>query len=115
VTNRTTLGTFIAPGYRRELYLGEDPQTALPLSLVTSFQWFTWAGRTSDLSSRLILSPVLNISGRCLVYFDASFTHELLKDFHIKIGVNQAFDSKPPGDANKNDISLRTAVGWKFN
>lgn len=113
-THRTSLGMFVAPGYRREFYVDEDPQTAVPLALVTDFQWFTWSGRTSDISSRLTISPVLNFAGRWLIYFDASLKHELLSDFNIKIGVNQAFDSKPPGDANRNDFSLLTSVGWEF-
>lgn len=113
-THRATLMAFVAPGYRRERYVNEDSQTAVPLSMVMDLEWFTWSRRSSDLSSRLSIAPVLNIAGRWLVYFDASLKHELLKDFYLKIGINQASDSKPPGDAKKHDISLSTSLGWAF-
>ena len=31
----------------------------MPLALVTDFEWFTWAGLSTDLSSRLTVAPVL--------------------------------------------------------
>lgn len=113
-TNRTTVGSYIAPGYRRERYVDQEAQTALPLSVVTDVQWFTWAGRTSDLSSRLVISPVLNVAGRWLIDFTLSYRQEIVKDLTFKFGINEAFDSSPPGTSNTNDLSFSTALGWEF-
>ena len=113
-TNRVSLTTWVGPFFRRELYLDEDPRNTVPLSAVTDFQWFSWSGLSTDLSSRLTISPILNNSGRWQIRFNARLKQELLSLLYLTVGINEVFDSNPPGDANKNDFSLTTSLGWSF-
>jgi hypothetical protein len=113
-TNRVYLTTWIGPFYRRENYEGEDPRTAVPLALATDFELFSWAGLSTDLSSRLVVAPVLNDAGRWQINFTAQLKREILNNFYLTIGVSEYFDSDPPTDANKNDFSLNTSFSWTF-
>jgi putative salt-induced outer membrane protein YdiY len=113
-TNRVILTTWIGPFYRREIYEGEDPRTAVPLALATDFELFSWAGLSTDLSSRLVVAPVLNDAGRWQINFTAQLKREILNNFYLTIGVSEYFDSDPPTDANKNDFSLNTSFSWTF-
>jgi hypothetical protein len=108
------LTTWIGPFYRRENYEGEDPRTAVPLALATDFELFSWAGLSTDLSSRLVVAPVLNDAGRWQIDFTAQLKREVLNNLYLTIGVTEYFDSSPPTDANKNDFSLNTSLGWTF-
>jgi hypothetical protein len=113
-TNRVSLTTWFGPFYRRENYTGEDPRTAVPLALATDFELFSWAGLSTDLSSRLVVAPVLNDAGRWQIDFTVSLKRELFNNFYLDIGITEYFDSRPPTDANTNDFSLNTSLSWKF-
>lgn len=113
-SNKVLLTSWIGPVFRKEKYTGEDSRLAIPLSLVTDFEWFTWAGLSTDLSSRLTIAPVLNDAGRWQINFTANLKRELFNDLYLTIGVTESFDSSPPVDANKNDFSLNTSLGWTF-
>jgi len=96
-THRVQLTTLIGPFYRRESYVGEDERTTVPLSVVTDFQWFSWAGLSTDLSSRLRISPVLNDWGRWQISLHARLKRELLSLLYLTVGLNEIFDSNPAG------------------
>ena len=113
-THRVSLITWIGPFYRRESYVGEDERTTVPLTVATDFQWFDWAGLATDLSSRLRIAPVLDEWGRWQISLVARLRRELLSLLYLTVGFNEIFDSRPPGDANKNDFSLTTSLGWTF-
>jgi hypothetical protein len=84
----------------------------VPLAFARDFELFSWAGLSSDLSSPLVVAPVLNDAGRWQIDFTVSLKRELFTDFYLTIGVTEYFDSDPPTDANKNDFSLNTSLGW---
>lgn len=113
-TSRMFLSTWIGPFIRRENYAGQDPRTAVPLALVTDFELFSWAGLSTDLSSRLAVAPVLNDAGRWQIDFTVMLSRELFNDFYLDIGITEYFDSSPPTDANTNDFSLNTSLSWTF-
>jgi hypothetical protein len=114
LTNAVTLGTWIGLYYRTERYTGADARNTIPLSLTTDLQWFTWSGLSTDISSRLVISPILNDSGRWQINLTASLRRELLSNLYLNIGVTEIYDSKPPSDVNKNDFAFTTSLGWTF-
>lgn len=113
-TNRVMLGSWIGLYYRTEQYEAEEVRTTIPLSLTTDFQWFVWSGLSTDVSSRLVISPILDDSGRWQITFVTSLSRELVSSLYLSIGVTEIYDSRPPTDANKNDFSFTSSLGWTF-
>jgi hypothetical protein len=113
--NRMELGTILTIGYNEERFTGEEARNTLPLGLITDFQFFNWSGLSTDLSSRLSIQPVLNDRGRWRIGFSANLTQEILNLLYLRIGVVEEYDSQPPSaDANKNDFSITTSLGWTY-
>jgi len=113
-SNKVVLGTWIGLNYRKERYVDADAQSVVPLSLTTDFEWFTWTGMSTDVSSRLVVAPILNDDGRWRINFTASLRREILSNLYLNFGVSEIYDSKPPADANKNDFSFTSSIGWSF-
>ena len=113
-SNRVNVAAWVAPAIRRENYENIDPRAAYPLMFVGDFQLFSWAGMSTDLSSRLTVAPVLNDSGRWQINFTANINRELLNQLYLTVGVTEIYDSSPPTDTNKNDFSLTSSLGWTF-
>lgn len=114
LSNTVTLGAWIGIYYRTERYTDNSARSTMPLSLMTDFQWFSWAGLTRDVSSRLAIAPVLNDQGRWQISFTANAKRELLSFLYLNLGIREYFDSKPPTEANKNDFSFTTSLSWTF-
>jgi hypothetical protein len=58
---------------------------------------------------------VINQSGRWRIGFNVSVSREIVKDFYLRLGVSEDYDSKPPTvDAEKNDLSINTSFGWTY-
>lgn len=115
VNNKMELGTLLAIGVNRERFDDEPTRTTVPLGLVTDFQFFNWSGLSTDLASRLSIQPVLSDWGRWRITFNASITQEVLNQLYLRVAVDEAFDSRPPAvDANKNDFTITTSLGWTF-
>lgn len=114
LSNKVNLATWIGLYYRTERYTDNEARNTIPLSLTTDFQWFTWSGLSTDLSSRLIVSPILNDAGRWQITFTTNVKRELLSHLYLNIGITEYYDSKPPTDANKNDFSFTSSLGWTF-
>ena len=109
------LGSALMIGYNREKFTGEEANNAVPLGLLTDLQLFNWTGMSTDLSSRLVIAPVLNNQGRWRISFNANLSQEVVSDLYLRIGVVEEFDSKPPSvDANKNDLHITTSLGWTY-
>ena len=113
-SNKVVLGTWIGLNYRKELYVDSDARSVVPLSLTTDLEWFTWTGMSTDVSSRLVVAPILNDDGRWRINFTASLRREILSNLYLNFGVSEIYDSKPPADANKNDFSFTSSIGWSF-
>jgi hypothetical protein len=67
--------------------------------------------KTTEISSTLTISPILNDQGRWQISWLAQFKRELLNNFYLNIQINEYFDSRSPGEANTNDLSLVTSLG----
>ena len=114
-TSRLSLATALALQFTRERFTGEETRTTVPLGLLTDFQFFNWSGLSTDVSARLTIQPVLNNSGRWQITLYANLRQEVLSNFYLTVGVNEVFDSEPPAvDANRNDLSITTSLGWTF-
>ena len=111
-SNRMAFTMWLGLNVRTERYADQSSRITLPLSLTTDFQWFVWSGMSTDLSSKLVISPILNDAGRWQISWTASLNRELVNSLYLNIGVTEIFDSQPPTDATKNDLSFTSSLGW---
>ncbi len=114
-SNKVTLTSGLGLSYARERFTDEDGDNAVQGLLLTDFEFFSWGGLDTDLSSQLAIIPVLNQSGRWRIGFKLSLSRELVHDFYLSVGVQEQYDSQPPTeDFENNDFSVNTSFGWSF-
>ncbi len=114
-SNKVNFALLGGISYAREKFADTEPDNSVPAYAGVDFQYFSWGDLDTDLSSRLIIMPVLNQSGRWRISFVTSFKREVVKDFYFNVSLNEFYDSQPPSaTANKNDLSLTTSFGWSF-
>lgn len=114
-TNKVVLGIAAGGGYSREKFTGEDPDNLAEAFLMTEFRYFSWGNLDTTLTSQLMVTPVLNQSGRVRLGFDTSFNREIVNNFNFNLSLQETFDSQPQSTtAAKNDITLSTGFGWSF-
>ncbi len=114
-SNKVNFALLGGISYAREKFTDTEPDNSVPAYVGADFQYFSWGDLDTDLSSRLVVMPVLNQSGRWRISFVTSFKREVVKDFYFNVSLNEFYDSQPPAeDANKNDLSLTTSFGWSF-
>jgi hypothetical protein len=115
LNNRMELGTLLAVAINSERFADEPAGRSVPLGLITDFQFFNWSGLSTDLSSRLAIQPVLSDWGRWRISFSADITQEILNQLYLRVGLSELYDSRPPlADANQNDFTVTTSLGWTF-
>lgn len=114
-SNKVELSWGAGLSYARERFSDQDGDNVLQGLLLTDFEFFSWGGLDTDLSSKLAVIPVLSQSGRWRIAFETSLSREIVSNFYLSVGVHEQFDSKPPAeDAEKNDFSVTTSFGWSF-
>jgi hypothetical protein len=114
-SNKVVLLSGLGLAFARERFTGQEADNAVQGLFMTDFEFFSWGELDTDLSSQLLVIPVLNQGGRWRISFSTSFSREIVSDFYFKVSINEQFDSQPPTeDTEKNDLSLTTSFGWSF-
>ncbi len=114
-SNKVIFLSGLGLAYGREQFSGQEADNVFQGTILTDFEFFSWGGLDTDLSSQLIIIPVINQGGRWRISFVTSFKREIVKDFYFNVSINEQFDSQPPTeDTEKNDLSLTTSFGWSF-
>ena len=114
-SNKVILLAGLGLSYARERFTGQEGDNAFQGIILADFQFFTFEGKTSDLSSELLVFPVFNQAGRWRISSITSFRQKIVTDFYFNFSINNQFDSKPPTEGTeKNDLSLTTSFGWSY-
>jgi len=115
-TNRTLFGLSGGLAFSEEDYSdGTGLDNNLEAILALRYQYFTFDTPKSNIAVDLLVFPSLTNSGRYRIEFDATFRHELVKDFFWGLSLLDSFDSDPPTvGAVKNDWSLVTSLGYSW-
>lgn len=114
-TNTVRLGNVLFLSVNSERFEGGDANVTWPIAVVTDLEWFNFAGRSTDMSTRLSVGPVLGEGERWRIVFTSRLKKELLSNFYLTVGISEQYDSNPPSaDANKNDFSITTGISWSF-
>lgn len=102
--------------YARERFTGQEGDNNFQGAILADFEFFSWGGLATDLSTRLAIVPVFTDWGRWRISSITSFQRELVSWLYFNVTINEQFDSRPPTflDTNKNDLSVTTSLGWSF-
>lgn len=114
-TERTRISIFGGLAGTRENYsaVTGNPQTTNADALA-GLDLNTFRFTTTNISSRLILYPSLTTPGRTRMQFKSDLRIKIVKDLYWGFHLYENFDSKPPVNADKNDLGISTSLGWKF-
>jgi|SRR5262245_7901548 len=100
----------------RERY---DPSSGIQpldtnLVALIGLDFYTFRFKTTDITSRFVVYSGLRVPGRVRMELDSNLRIELFKDFYWGLNLYENFDSKPPVNANRNDLGISSSFGWKF-
>jgi hypothetical protein len=113
-SNKVNFGLWGGFGYSRERFTNQPDADDAPIGiLATNFEYFTFGNLTTNLGSRLSVAPVLT-DERVRFNFMTQYKREVVNNLYLTLSLTEAFDSKPPPTANKNDLSVTTSIGWSF-
>ncbi len=112
-SNKVDFALWGGVGYSRERFTNQDADDALVGIVVTDFEYFTFGDRKTSLSTKLSVVPLLT-DARVRLNFMTQYKREVVNNLYLTLSLTEAFDSKPPETANKNDLSLMTSIGWSF-
>ncbi len=114
-TERTRISVFGGLAGTRENYSDPKgkPQTT-NADAITGLDFNTFRFETTNISSRFILYPSLTTPGRLRMQFKSDLRIKIVKDLYWGFHLYENFDSKPPVEADKNDLGVSTSLGWKF-
>jgi hypothetical protein len=114
-SNRFDFSVWAGPAFAREQFSGEPPDNSIPLVLAANAYYFTWGTLDTTLSSQLQVSPILDQWGRWRINYTLNASRDIFQNFLLNLGITETYDSDPTSaDADKNDFSITTSIGWTF-
>lgn len=114
-TNRTVLRLSLGLAATHESYIAADSTSYnLELPLEVYYSRFTFHDPESNIGLTVAVYPSLTTQGRYRSSIKVDLDHEVYKDLYFVIGLYYDYDSKPPGDAAKDDYRLSTSLKWTF-
>jgi hypothetical protein len=113
-TPRTNVAVLGGAAYTHESYTEQSDQSRAEAVLGLEWDWFTFGDRETTIT--LSAQNYYGLSGpaRFRSEVNASLSRKVFKDFTITGSLIESFDSSPPANERKNDLSLTIGVGWTF-
>jgi len=115
LNERTRLSAFGGVAVNREKYSiapAQDWKTNVDALGGLDFKTFRFS--STNITSRLVVFPSLTTPGRVRTQLKSDLNIKIAKDFWWGVHLYDNFDSKPPINADKNDLVISTTIGWKF-
>ncbi len=108
----STLGGLV---FTSEAFEGEQRQENVEAMLQAQYEFFHFDNPDVDLSGQVTLFPSLTVSGRVRSELSLKARYELVKDLYFELSYIRSQDNQPPNDdAEQNDWSLTSSLGYKF-
>jgi hypothetical protein len=113
-SNRST--AFLSGGvaYTNEQYVGEDAQSIGEALVGGSYAWYTFDGRSTNLTTSVYTFYALNGDARMRLELDSSFKSDIVGDLYWSVTAFESFNSRPPTGEKKNDFGISATLGWSF-
>jgi hypothetical protein len=116
----------LALGPENNLEVSLEPENNLEAALGTTYQFFIFGDRETDLTVDLSVLPNITTWGRVRANFGTVLRYELITDFYISLNASATYDSQPPSDklppldelplsdGQEGDWSLWMSFGYTF-
>ena len=113
-TSRST--AYIAGGaaYTSEQYAGEGDQNVAEAVAGASYAWYTFDGRSTNLTTSVYTYYALNGGARMRLELNSSFKSDIVGDLYWSVNGFESFNSRPPEGEKKNDFGISATLGWSF-
>lgn len=115
-TNRTNLTWLAGVVYTNEKY---DPNSGLTPRqnnveglLSIGLDWFRFD--TAAIQTTWQLFPSMSDAGRVRSSLNTSFSIKFAHSLYLKFSLYDTYDSKPPVNAQKNELGASSSFGWTF-
>jgi hypothetical protein len=102
--------------YNREDVTGEsDVDESAEALAGVAYRRFKRGSHSPKVQLSLMTFTTLNDTHRFRTVFNFNIDWKIVGDFKFSLQIKNSYDSQPPGtDANKNDVSIVTSVGYTF-
>jgi len=112
-TNRTILSVVGGAAFTNEQYVGADVKSVAEAIAGSSWSFFTYDGRSTNLTVTAITYYALS-EARFRLELNTSFKSDIVGDLYWSINLFESYNSKPPAGQKANDSGVSAAVGWSF-
>jgi ABC-type molybdate transport system substrate-binding protein len=100
---------------REEVTGGSDVDESAEALAGVAFRRFKRGSHSPSVQLSLMTFTTLNETHRFRTVFNFNVGWKIIGDFKFSCQINNSYDSQPPGtDADNNDISVVTSVGYTF-
>ena len=83
---------------------GEDEQNVAEAVAGGSWEWFTFDGRSTNLSTATYTYYALNLDSRLRLEMNTSFKSDIVGDLYWSINAFESFNSQPPDGSEKERL-----------
>jgi hypothetical protein len=113
-SNRIAVSVLGAVAFTREEY-----DEGMDVSIVEGvaglgFQWFTFDGRSTNLSVDAMSYYALDGSSRTRLELNTTFRSDIVGDLYWSVNTFESHNSEPPQTQKSNDFGIAAAIGWSF-
>lgn len=114
-TNRSALLVGGGLAFTNEQFVASDATTNLEALLSVGWEFYRRDTPKSDIQTTLQVYPNLTDLGRVRTDFQASISHEFVKDFTTGFTLFDQLDNRPPsGTGASHDFGITLTMGWSF-
>jgi len=113
-SNKSTAFLSSGVAYTNEKYVGEPDQNIAELVVGGAYAWFTFDGRSTNLTTSVYSFYALNGSSRFRLELNTSFKSDIVGDLYWSVNGFESFNSQPPPGEKESDFGISATLGWSF-
>ncbi|MFZ1009427.1 MAG: DUF481 domain-containing protein [Candidatus Sulfotelmatobacter sp.] len=113
-TNRNTLAWLGGVVYTHENFESSDQPADQNMEALLGLQYQMFHFDRYSLASQVLVYPGLTDAPRLRATTKTTFSLKLANNFHIDFSFLDNFDSSPPFNAKRNELTISNTLGWTF-
>ena len=113
-SNRTSASLVGGVAFTREQYSGERTSSIAEAVAAASWEWFTFDGRSTNLTTSAMTFYALNGGSRVRAELNASFKSDIVGDLYWSVNAFESYNSRPPAGQKSSDFGVSATMGWSF-